>query len=371
MSNRNATFAGIEQGPIRPPSEAESLLLRVTRNCPWNQCTFCGLYKGETFSVRPVEDVLRDIDSVRSVIDDLQKGEIRDSSAVDRWSYHTAKAWFENGMTSVFLQDANSLIIDPDDLIRILTAVRENFPQVERITSYARSQTIAKISVKDLSRLREAGLNRIHIGMESGSDLILKKIKKGVDKETHIKAGLKVKQAGIELSEYIMPGLGGVEYSEENAIETASALNGIDPDIIRIRTLALPDQTGLAADMRNGLFSRAGDVRIIREMILLLESLDGIHSTIISDHIINLLPEVEGRLPDDKKYMLSVMKNFLALDDVEKMIYIIGRRLGIMRGLHDLNSDSRRRYALDFILQNHVEPSNAEAFAAELMKRYI
>ncbi len=371
MNNRNERYSGFEQGPIRPPSESDSLLLRVTRNCPWNQCTFCGLYKGQTFSIRPVEDVLKDIDSVKSVISDLQNGTPHDRDAADQWSYHSAKAWFENGMKSVFLQDANTLVIKPDDLLAILASIRENFPEVERITSYARSQTVARISDKDLARLKDGGLNRIHIGMESGSDIILKRIKKGVDKETHIKAGQKVKKAGIELSEYIMPGLGGVEYSTENAVETASALNQIDPDFIRIRTLALPDQTGLAADLRNGLFSRAGDILIIQEMMLLLENLEGITSTVVSDHIINLLPEVEGTLPDDKKYMLSILKNFLSLDYVEKMIYIIGRRIGVMRGLYDLNSDTRRRHALDFIIQNQVEPATAEAYAAELMKRFI
>ena len=314
MNYRNERYSGFEQGPIRPPSESESLLLRVTRNCPWNQCTFCGLYKGEKFSIRPVEDILKDIAAIKAAIASIQSGIPFDEKTDDQWSYYTAKSWLNNGMQSIFLQDANSLVIKPDDLVAILSAIRENFPEVERITSYARSQTVARISDKDMARLKKAGLNRIHIGMESGSDIILKKIKKGADKETHIKAGLKVKQAGIELSEYVMPCLGGVEYSEENAIETASALNQIDPDFIRIRTLALPDQSGLAADQRLGLFTRAGDILVAKELLLLIESLNGITSTIISDHIINLLPEIEGTLPEDRKYMLSVLKNFLSLD---------------------------------------------------------
>ncbi len=317
-----------------------------------------------------MSDVLADIASVKAVITDLKAGG-GNAASMDPWSYHSAKSWYEKGMDSVFLQDANTLFVDPDDLTQILSAVRENFPDVSRITSYARSQTIAALSAKDLKRLKEAGLNRIHIGMESGSDLILTRIKKGADQATHIKAGLKVKQAGIELSEYIMPGLGGVEHSCEHAIQTAYALNQIDPDFIRIRTLALPDQTGLASELRSGLFTQASDVLLARELKLLISSLHGIGSTVISDHILNLLPEIEGTLPKDQQYMLAVLDHFLNLDQVEQTIYIIGRRIGVMGGLYDLNSETRRRHAIEFIVQNKVTPETSPFYAAELMKRFI
>ena len=132
------------------------------------------------------------------------------------------------------------MIVKPDDLIKILNHARESFPQVERITTYARSHSLARISAEDMTRIAAAGLNRIHVGMESAADEVLNFIKKGVDKEAHILAGKKVKAAGIELSEYFMPGLGGAQFSKENALESADAINQINPDFIRIRTPGNP-----------------------------------------------------------------------------------------------------------------------------------
>ena len=203
---RNTTedYQGFEQGPIRPPSEAYSLLIRVTRNCPWNRCTFCPVYKESRFSIRPVEHVKRDIDTVhrsleiiQKVADDhgsLSRTAVREAvgnyEQPDPGGFNAALSWFSGGMRSVFLQDANSLIIKPLDLLEILLHLKKRFPWVERTTSYARSHTIARIKDRDLKKFKDAGLNRIHIGLESGSDRVLKMAKKGVTKETHIKAGL-------------------------------------------------------------------------------------------------------------------------------------------------------------------------------------
>ena len=208
--HKQEEYQGFEQGPIRPPSEANSLLIRITRNCPWNQCTFCPVYKDQRFSVRPVEHVLKDIDAVRRQVQLMQQTadesgrirreqikEIADSSQpADMQAFYAALNWVIGGMKSIFLQDANSLIIKPEDLIRILKHLRECFPWVERITSYGRSHTIARINDENLSEMKRAGLNRIHIGLESGSDEVLKRVLKGVSKATQIKAGRKVKAAG-------------------------------------------------------------------------------------------------------------------------------------------------------------------------------
>ena len=142
-----------------------------------------------------------------------------------------------------------------------------------------------------MKRIAEAGLNRIHIGMETGSDVILKLVDKGTTKAKQILAGQKVKAAGIELSEYFIPGLGGNEYSELNALETADALNQINPDFIRIRTLAVTERGSLMEDYKKGIFTRANDTKMVEELLLMIENLQGITSTIVSsDHIINLLP---------------------------------------------------------------------------------
>ena len=373
-------YQGFELGPIRPPSEASSLMLRITRNCPWNQCTFCGLYKGASFSVRPTAHILQDIDTIRRDVDAIQRmGSDRNGlaalfsgrSASDSDALHTAYNWVRNGMESIFLQDANTLVVKPDDLVRILNHVRETFPQVQRITSYARSHTIARISDADLTRLAAAGLTRIHIGMESGADQVLASVKKGVDKQTHILAGQKVKRAGIELSEYVMPGLGGEALSREHALETADALNQINPDFIRIRTLGVPERVELHQEVLSGAFTLPGDVQMAEELLLLIEHLDGITSTIKSDHILNLFEEAEGQLPEVREQILAPFRKFLALPADEQLLYRVGRRTGIFAALHDLEDPALRAHAERARLSHGVTPETIEAFTTEMMKRFI
>ena len=376
-------YQGFELGPIRPPSEANSLLLRVTRNCPWNKCTFCGLYKGEKFSIRTVDDVRKDIDRVRYFVDEINSSALDASGSnglislqaglphPDKMAFHTAHSWIRGGLKSVFLQDANTLIIKPADLVAILEHVRQAFPQVERVTSYARSHTVAHISDEDMSRLAAAGLNRIHIGMESASNEVLDFIKKGVDKQTHIVAGQKVKRAGIELSEYFMPGLGGEALSRKNALESADALNQIDPDFIRIRTLAIPEVTELHKDVEAKLFKPLGDKKMAAELLLFLENLEGISSTVKSDHILNLFQEVEGRLPEDKKRMTAPIQSFMAMEPQTQMLYLVGRRTGIFNRLVDLDDAELRGHAEKALAAHRVTLDNVEAWSSEMMQRFI
>lgn len=378
-------YEGFELGPIRPPSEAKSLMLRITRNCPWNSCTFCGLYKGQKFSIRPVSHIIKDIDVIRYYVDEIQKIMAQSDGAAhrqymnlmagqpesDRMALHAALIWVQGGMQSIFLQDANTLIIKPDDLVEILKHVQKSFPQVERITSYARSHTIARISDDDMARIAAAGLNRIHIGMESACDEVLDFVKKGVDKKTHIIAGQKVKRAGIELSEYFMPGLGGVTLSRENALETADALNQINPDFIRIRTLGLPENVELYKDFQSGSFIKPGDLPMAEELLLLLDNLNGITSTVKSDHILNLFQEVEGRLPEDKERMTAPLRAFLAMPPEEQLIYMVGRRTGIFSKLEDLHDSELRNHAEKARIAHRVTLDNVDDFTLEMMKQFI
>ena len=379
-------YGGFEVGPIRPPSEAKSLLIRVTRNCPWNKCKFCGLYKGTKFSIRPKEHVIKDIDLVKRWTDLFKTAEHVDAHTrmimindlkselgeEQSWLYSSAVNWYQNGMKSIFLQDSNSLVIKPDDLIEIITHIKKQFPETERITSYARSETVARISDEDLKRMADAGLNRIHIGMETASDTVLKLVDKGTTKANHILAGQKVKAAGIELSEYYMPGLGGNEYSDLNALETADALNQINPDFIRIRTLAVTDRSPLKEDYEQGIFTRTNDTKMIEEFLLMIENLKGITSTIISsDHILNLLPEAEGRLPNDKEKIAAVLKSYLDLPESEKIIYRIGRRTGIMNTIQDLNNSVRRNRVQRSIEQYGINHNNVDAVVDDLLNNFI
>lgn len=385
MSKKTQEYRGFEQGPIRPPSEAYSLLIRVTRNCPWNHCTFCPVYKNRKFSLRPVEHVIQDIDTVHRYLEMIhKKAESRGRltredvgvlsslvKAEEENAFYAALNWYGAGMKSVFIQDANSLIIRPPDLKEILRHLRQCFPRTERITSYARSHTIARIKDEDLNDFARAGLNRIHIGMESGSDEVLQKVRKGSTKAMHIKAGQKVKKAGMELSEYVMPGLGGQELSEIHAKETADALNQIHPDFIRLRTLAIPNSIPLFEDYQKGSFQKCNDLMMAKEILLFIESLDGITGTLKSDHILNLFQEVEGKFPEDKEYMTGILKQFLSMSPQEQCHYQVGRRLGIFRELRDTASPQRMRKVEKFCKENGITAENADAMIDELMKRFI
>lgn len=286
-------------------------------------------------------------------------------------AFHSALNWHRNGMTSVFLQDANTLIIKPDHLLDILNHLRSQFPEIQRITSYARSHTIARISDDNMGRLAKAGLNRIHIGMESASDDVLAFVKKGVDKKTHIKAGQRIKRSGIELSEYFMPGLGGTEYSKANALETADALNQINPDFIRMRTLAITDFSELAMDVRAGRFTPLNDVETAKELLLFLEHLKGITSQVKSDHILNLFQEVDGRLPGDKNKLTKPIRKFLIMTPENQMMYRIGRRAGIFSQLADLENSKLMAHAQQVKERYGVTEDNLDEFTDAMIKQFI
>ncbi len=382
---KSDAYEGFEQGPIRPPSEANSLLIRLTRNCPWNRCTFCRVYKKRQFSLRPLEHIIKDIDLLhgyikgikavvrpgafadRDTIDALYKG----SEQKDRMAFNAAMSWYASGMESIFLQDANSLIMKPDDLVSVLEHITDCFPDVERITSYARSHTIVRIKQVDLVRMANAGLNRIHVGMESGSDTVLEKVRKGATKASHIKAGLKVKKAGMELSEYVMPGLGGIEYSIEHAMETASALNSINPDFIRIRTLAVTNGTALAVEAGRGEFEKPTDVMMAKELRLFIESLDGITSYIKSDHILNLFETLNGKLPGDKEKMIGIIDRFFDLEPDKRVMYQIGRRMGFFQGPDEMDNSPFIGKVKQACRQYGVTPENVDSVISELMKRFV
>jgi radical SAM superfamily enzyme YgiQ (UPF0313 family) len=289
-----------EQGVIRPPSEASSLLIRVTRNCPWNQCLFCPAYKGVKFSKRTVEEVKKDIDSMAN--------ELRDYP----------------GVKTAFLQDADSLILPTDDLIAILDHLKERFPKIDRITTYARARTLSHKSVDDLRRLKQAGLTRIHTGMESGSTRVLKMIKKGMTPEEVVIGGRHVMEAVIELSEYIMPGIGGRTMSEEHATETARLLNLIRPHFIRVRTFAMHPQSPMQKMVREGTFVPLTEDEIVAEIRLLVNHLDKMHSYFsCNDFSLNLLMQVDGFLDEKKEDMLKELDAFLSMTKRQRQVYTL------------------------------------------------
>ncbi|MBW1779550.1 MAG: radical SAM protein [Deltaproteobacteria bacterium] len=344
-----------EQGPIRPPNEARSLLLRVTRNCPWNQCRFCPVYKKRKFSLRTVDEIKEDIQTVRQIADDIKavswrmgcSGAVNDQVISSLFgggagysdAYRSVAVWLYYGTGACFLQDADNLVMKTKDLVEVLTFLRETLPEITRVTTYSRSRTVVRKSVESLTQIRQAGLDRIHIGLETAYDPLLKFMKKGVTGAQHIDAGQRVLAAGMELSEYVMPGLGGQEMWREHALATAQALNQINPHFIRLRSLRIPSRIPLYESLMDGSFTMQTDDMIAEEIKLFIETLDGITSMVTSDHIMNLLEEVTGKLPEDKEKMLAVIQRYQDLSDMDRIVYRIGRRGGSYRSTDDLKYD--------------------------------
>ena len=377
----------IEQGPIRPPSESKSLLLRLTRNCPWNKCLFCPVYKNTTFSRRSLAEIKGEIDKLSEIVNDIQRislklgfegritgtviSHIYPNKDYDPIYRHVAH-WLYFGEGSVFLQDANSLIMKPEDLAEILNYLRQKVPGIRRITSYARSRTLARRNGDQMVMLRQAGLNRIHIGLESGYDPVLRIMRKGSTAADHIKAGCLVREAGISLSEYVMPGLGGKRWWREHALGTAEVLNRINPDFIRLRSLRVPKTAPLAEKIDTGEIELLDDDDVVREIRLFIENLDGISSTLTSDHIMNLLEEISGILPDDKEKMLSVADRYLDLEEEERIIYKVGRWGGAYRSLDDLRDPVTRGKIEEVVHQWKLETSlQVDQIIKEMADQYI
>lgn len=377
-----------EQGPIRPPNEAYSLLIRVTRNCPWNRCAFCRTYKGERFSVRSVDEVKEDIRTVKKISQEIKAiswnaglaGEI-DTSVVqtifDRpdlynEAFRRVALWLYGGSKNVFLQDGDNLRMQAEDLAAIITFLRETLPNVKRITTYARSKAVYRTELGKLKALREAGLSRVHIGLESGYDRLLAFMKKGVTAREHIEAGKKVKASGLELSEYVILGLGGKGMWKPHAIETAKVLNQIDPHFIRVRTLKVLKDMPLYGKVEANEFVLSSDDEIIREEGLFIDGLHGIKSYFTSDHVLNLLEQVEGQLPGDKAKMRGIIDRYLALPEEERLNYRLGRRAGLYRKLDDLYNPLLFQQVQDFLNKiGAASPQKVEETIANFMERYI
>ena len=377
-----------EQGPIRPPSEARSLLIRATRNCPWNRCEFCHTYKGQKFRVRPVEEIKQDIQKARDIADEIRElswryghgGEVNDEVVrlvygqypMYGESHRTVASWLCFGGNQAFIQDANSLVMNTEDLVAVLAFLREKFPQITRITSYARSKTLAEKSTEELRDLQRAGLSRIHVGLETGYDPLLVYIRKGVTAKEHVEGGTKVVKSGISLCEYVMPGLGGKKWTREHAVETARVLNQIHPQYIRLRTLCVRPNMVLHQKVQSGELELLDDDQVVEELRLFIEHLNGIQSYLVSDHILNLLEEIEGKFPQDKKRLLDTIDHYLALPAQERLLFVVGRRGGLYRRLDDLqNQEARLRVEQAISLLKEQGEEKIEETIKSMMSNYI
>ncbi len=311
-------FVPFEMGPIRPVDEADSLLIRTTRGCPWNRCTFCTLYDDMKFSLRSVPEIKKDI--------------------------LAAKEYF-NGhpFETCFLQDGDSFVMKTKDLVEILETLRNAFPSLKRISSYGRAQTMVKKTPSAMKEIFDAGLNKLYCGMESGSTQVLKLVKKGITPQSIIKSARMAREAGMDTTQFIILGLGGKELSNIHAIETAKVLNEINPDYIRLLTIGVKPGSGLDRQMSKGEFTLPSETQIISEQRLLLEHLEGITSHYANHHSVDLLLEIRGKLPGDKDRLLAILDRFLSMSDIDQINFVLGRRLRYYRQLSDMKNDLQYR----------------------------
>ncbi len=272
----------------RPPSEAGSLIIQATVGCPHNKCAFCTMYEGKKFKIRPVADIKEDLDM--------------------------AKDYYGEGIKSVFFADGNTIIMKTHQLIDIFTYTRELFPYLERITLYGSNRFINLKSAADFKLLQQNGLSRLHCGLETGDNEVLKHINKGFTAEEAIEAGRKVIEAGIDLSEYIIVGVGGRERWQEHAINSAKVLNQINPHFIRLRTF-LPIPGSLMYERyKRGEFTLLSPHEALRETKLFIQHLEGIDSLLLSDHTSNHW-DVHGQLPGDKDKMFKAIDHALTIKE--------------------------------------------------------
>jgi radical SAM superfamily enzyme YgiQ (UPF0313 family) len=277
------------EGPIyRPPSEADSLLIQATVGCPHNKCTFCMVYKqGPKFRVRPVQEVIEDI--------------------------HAAKDLYGSRVRTMFLPAGNSIAVPTEDLVHICCTARQVFPLLERITVYGSARYILDKGESGLARLAEAGLSRVHMGLESGSNEVLRRIKKGATRKEQIRAGQLLSRAGIENSAYVMLGIGGRELTREHAQETASAVNAMTPEFLRIRTFLPKIGTPLLRQIEKNEFQIVSAHQALLELRTIIDQCV-CRTRLTSDHYTNYI-QAEGGLPEDRERLLAQVDKALSFDE--------------------------------------------------------
>lgn len=279
-----ATARSFDFPPYRPPSEANSMLLRVTHGCPWNKCAFCSMYKKYPFARKSMAEIKADIDMMPDV--------------------------YGRRADNVFLGDSNSVLLSADDLVEILGHLYQVFPKLKRVTSYARAKTVLQKTPEELKRIRQAGLTRLHIGLESGSDEVLKLIRKGPTAAEIIEGSLKARAAGFECSLYVLLGIGGMEHTMDHRRGTVEVLNAVDPDFIRVRTLTPIPKSEIARWIAEGSFTQISPLVSLEEERDIVAGLE-VHSRFLNDHASNIVP-LDGKLPEDKERMLRIIDHGIA-----------------------------------------------------------
>lgn len=279
-----------EGAVYRPPSEARSLIIQATLGCSHNKCTFCSMYKDKPFRARAFEDVENDLRYARSMYSHVRR---------------------------IFLADGDALILSFEKLSRILLCIKELFPECERVGIYGTSKSINIKTLEELVELKKLGLGIIYLGLESGNEEILRRIKKGETAEDIVKAGKKVKESEILLSVTAISGLGSQELKDEHAIDTAKSLSAMKPDFIGFLALMVEREAELYKDVLNGNFKLLTPIEIVEEMILFLKNIDSEGSVFRSNHASNYF-SLYGDLNKDVPSMLAELEEVLKDDALLK-----------------------------------------------------
>lgn len=274
----------------RPPSEAYSLIVQATIGCSHNSCSFCSMYKNKTFRIRPLKEIIEDFKEARKRYSRVEK---------------------------VFLADGDALIINTGDLITILQNIKSLFPECKRVGVYGSPKSILGKTKEELTFLKDQGLGIIYLGIESGSDKILKDIHKGVTSKEIIQAGKRVRESGIALSVTLISGLGGREDTVEHAIESANIINAINPNYLGILTLMIEEGTELQLKIASGEFSLLSPREVMEEMKVFLENIEVKDTVFRSNHASNYI-NLGGVLSEEKNKILKEIDYILTNDSYYK-----------------------------------------------------
>ncbi|MDC0240841.1 radical SAM protein [Candidatus Nitrosopelagicus sp.] len=263
----------------RPPSEANSLIFQVTLGCSFNQCSFCDMYRSKEYSERTWDEVKGEIDMMAKIMPDTQR---------------------------VFLADGDAINLSTEYMVKILKYIREKFSSIERISCYAMPMNLLKKTPEDLQELHDAGLNMLYLGIESGSDIVLRKVTKGATSKTIIKACNKAKDVGFKLSCMVILGLGGKKYSKENAIETGKVISASKPDFVGALTLYL--ENGIKDEFITkwgGEFVKIDDNESLEELELLVSNINAENKIVFRANHGSNAYNIAGTFPQDKDEMLE------------------------------------------------------------------
>jgi radical SAM superfamily enzyme YgiQ (UPF0313 family) len=275
-------------GPVfRPPSEANSFILRVTMGCSHNRCTYCNMYRSVDFSLRTMDDIMQQVNGAKEYAEFIRR---------------------------IFLADGNALVLATDKLLEILAILKETFPKLRRVACYAGPKDILRKTPEELQRLYEAGLTLVYYGMESGDDAVLRHVCKGVTAAESIIAGQRVVASGMKLSMMVIVGLGGKAGSKEHAFYTAQAVNAIRPNMLSALTLMMYRGSELREEYERGEFEILSPGESMGELCELIKQIDipeGVHCLFRSNHISNHIA-LAGTFPRDKERLLSEGKRGMA-----------------------------------------------------------